>query len=269
VELELAAVEWVVRKCKLYLKGLPVFTLVVDHQALVPILNNYTLEAVDNPKIQRLKERIAPYIFTTAWRKGREHAIPDTLSRAPINDPGPDDEAANSDVTASAHHSIITRIAAISSNENVDPPAMDESVVPPHLPDPLVDEIRANDADYSTLIAAIESGYPDRRDRAPAAVGKYWGIRQQLSVSHGIVWFEKRIVIPQAARKNVLKKLHAPHQGIVRTKRWARQTVYWPGITIEITTLLPTCSTCQERLTSNKQEPMMSDPLPTHVFEDV
>jgi hypothetical protein len=50
VELELAAVEWVVRKCKLYLKCLPVFTLVVDHQALVPILNNYTLEAVDNPK---------------------------------------------------------------------------------------------------------------------------------------------------------------------------------------------------------------------------
>jgi hypothetical protein len=79
----------------------------------------------------------------------------------------------------------------------------------------------ADDGDYSALIAAIESGFPDRRDRAPAAVGKYWGIRQQLSVSHGIVWFEKRIVIPQAARKNVLKKLHAPHQGIVRTKRRA------------------------------------------------
>jgi hypothetical protein len=51
VELELAAAEWAIRKCKLYLKGLPVFTLVVAHQALVPILNNYTLDAVENPKI--------------------------------------------------------------------------------------------------------------------------------------------------------------------------------------------------------------------------
>ncbi len=34
VELELAVAEWAIRKCKLYLKGLPAFTLVVDHQAL-------------------------------------------------------------------------------------------------------------------------------------------------------------------------------------------------------------------------------------------
>jgi hypothetical protein len=269
VELELAAAEWAIRKCKLYLKGLPAFTLVVDHQALVPILNTYTLDAVENPKIQRLKERLAPYIFTTVWRKGKEHAIPDALSRAPINDPGPDDEAANSDVTAFAHRTIISRIAAISYDDNLDP---DESAVPPHLPDPLVDEIRAvaaSDGEYSALIAAIESGFPERRDRAPAAVGNYWGIRHQLSVEQGIVLFGNRIVIPQAARKNVLRKLHAAHQGIVRTNRMARQTVYWPGITNEITTLLSTCSTCQERLPSNQQEPMMSDPLPTHVFEDV
>jgi hypothetical protein len=221
VELELAAAEWAIRKCKLYLKGLPAFTLVVDHQALVPILNTYTLDAVENPKIQRLKERLAPYIFTTVWRKGKEHAIPDALSRAPINDPGPDDEAANSDVTAFAHRTIISRIAAISYDDNLDP---DESAVPPHLPDPLVDEIRAvaaSDGEYSALIAAIESGFPERRDRAPAAVGNYWGIRHQLSVEQGIVLFGNRIVIPQAARKNVLRKLQAAHQGIVRTNRRA------------------------------------------------
>ena len=39
VELELAAVEGTLRKCKLYLLGLQQFTLMVDHQALVPILD--------------------------------------------------------------------------------------------------------------------------------------------------------------------------------------------------------------------------------------
>jgi hypothetical protein len=60
VELELAAVEWAIRKCRLYLSGLPNFTLMVDHQALVAIMDKYTLDAIDNPKIQRLKERLSP-----------------------------------------------------------------------------------------------------------------------------------------------------------------------------------------------------------------
>ncbi len=44
VELELAAVEWAMRKCNLYLLGLPTFTLMIDHQALVTILDRYTLD---------------------------------------------------------------------------------------------------------------------------------------------------------------------------------------------------------------------------------
>jgi hypothetical protein len=154
-----------------------------------------------------------------------ERAIPDALSRAPINDPGPENGAANSDVTVFAHRTIISRIAAIFYDDNLD---RDESAVPPHLPDPLVDEIRvvaASDGDYSALIAAIESVFPDRRDHAPAEVGNYWGIRHQVSVEQGIVLFRNRIVIPQAARKNVLRKLHAAHKGIVRTNRRAQQTV--------------------------------------------
>lgn len=50
VELELRAVEWAIRKCKIYLLGLQIFTLVVDHQPLVSILDSYTLDAVDNQK---------------------------------------------------------------------------------------------------------------------------------------------------------------------------------------------------------------------------
>jgi hypothetical protein len=57
VELELMAVEWAMRKYKLYLLGLPTFTLMIETQALVTILDRYTLDAVNNQKLQRLKER--------------------------------------------------------------------------------------------------------------------------------------------------------------------------------------------------------------------
>ncbi|EFX73818.1 hypothetical protein DAPPUDRAFT_252666 [Daphnia pulex] len=65
VELDLVAVGWEIRKCRFYLSGLPNFTLMVDRQALVAILDRCTMDAIDNPKIQRLKERLSSYSFTT------------------------------------------------------------------------------------------------------------------------------------------------------------------------------------------------------------
>ena len=79
----------------------------VDHQALVAILDKYTLDAIDNPKIQRLKERLSPYSFTTVWRKGKEHAIPDALSRAPVNDPAPEDDRVGADLDFSIRNVVI------------------------------------------------------------------------------------------------------------------------------------------------------------------
>lgn len=117
VELEIAAVELAVRKCKLYLLGMQSFSLIVDHQALVSILDRKTLDLVENPKLQRLKERLSPYLFTTIWKKGKNHAIPDALSCATVNDPSPEDV----EVTAvDSHHvreTFIRQIRTIAGDE--------------------------------------------------------------------------------------------------------------------------------------------------------
>ena len=98
-ELELAAVEWAIRKCKLYLLGLPhPFSLVVDRQALVTILDKHTLGKIENEKIRRIKERLSKYVFTTTWKKGKDHAIPDALSRFPVNQPTPEDRAVGHEI---------------------------------------------------------------------------------------------------------------------------------------------------------------------------
>ena len=41
---ELLAVSWVITKCKLFLAGLPHFTVVTDHHPLIPILNSHRLD---------------------------------------------------------------------------------------------------------------------------------------------------------------------------------------------------------------------------------
>jgi hypothetical protein len=91
-------------------------------------------------------------------------------------------------------------------------------------------------------------------------VRQYWAIREALSVYNGIALFGRRIIVPLSTRREVLGKLHAAHKGIVRMKRQARQTVYWPGISYEITFLVESCEPCQERRPHHQQEPLLRDP---------
>lgn len=106
VELELKAVKCTIYKYRLYLLGLNQFTLIVDHQPLVVLLDRYTLDAVQNPRLQRKKERISQFIFNTVWRKGSKHAIPDAMSRAPVVDPSGEDIAEAKDSPSSNTHTV-------------------------------------------------------------------------------------------------------------------------------------------------------------------
>lgn len=79
-------------KCKFYLIGLQHFDINMDHRPLVPILNSYTLDTVENPRLQRLQAKMSAFIFTAVWRTGKDLCIPDALSRLPVSCPTPEDE---------------------------------------------------------------------------------------------------------------------------------------------------------------------------------
>ena len=270
-ELELAAAEWAIRKCRLYLLGLPSFSLVVDHQALVSILDRHTLDTIESPKLQRLKERLSPFVFNTIWRKGKTHSIPDALSRNPVNDPSPEDVAVISGDSSYTRLTILRHIQSLSTQDSQDVNFLSStSTVQPR--DPLLDELRSaasSDPEYTALLDAVRKGFPCRRDRTPLSIRQYWSIREQLSADDGLVFYGSRILVPVSARRSVLSKLHSSHQGIVRTKQRARQTVYWGGITNDIVQLVEGCQACQERLPSQQKEPLLNDPLPTYPFERV
>ena len=267
VELELAGAEWAIRKCRLYLLGLPSFTLVVDHQALVSILDRHTLDAVENPKLQRLNERLSPYVFKTVWRKGKSHSIPDALSRAPVNDPSADDVAIMGADSSFVRAVVMRRIGQIGTENNDNGDAQQNS--PRDL---LLEEIRAaatRDSGYAALIDAVSSGFPARRDQTDPAVRQYWVIREELSTDDGLVFYGSRVIVPAEARRSTLSKLHASHQGIVRTRQRAAQTVYWPGTNNDIVQTVERCQPCQEHRPSLPKEPLMADPLPEFVFQSV
>ena len=69
----------------------------------------------------------------------------------------------------------------------------------------------------------------------------------------------KRIVVTNDANEDIFKELHVAHQGIARTKRRARETVYWPNIDKGIAQVVSSCDACRQRLPSQPKEEMLEE----------
>ena len=260
-EIEMLAVAWACRKCKLYLAGMQQFEVVTDHRPLVPVLNAKSLLDIENPRLQRLRERLTPFNFVAVWRQGKLHAIPDALSRSPVEHPTSDDEEAEQDVAHQFANVIAQIVTADPAEETASP-----------FPDANLQKVRAaseRDAELAALRDVVLAGFPDHKSQLEPMLRPYWAVRDRLAVDGSLVLCGQRLLIPQCLRRETLERLHASHQGVDRTKRRARQAVYWPGLDQDIANLVGSCTACQRYLPSQQREPLVAEATPTRVFEAV
>ncbi|UYV63017.1 K02A2.6-like [Cordylochernes scorpioides] len=254
-EIELLAVVWAAKKCKLFLMGSH-FELIVDHRPLIPILNSKTLDEIENPRLLRLKEKLTPYLITAVWRPGKKHTVVDVLSRhpSPVPDVYDTDDHPDSDP------------APLIAAAVVDP--VDGSRV---MEDSLIRQIRAaaeHDGEYKRIRNIIPQKI-QRKEDLDEDLRPYWRVLHQLSVREELVFLGSRLLIPTPLRSEVLKILHASHQGQDRTLRRAGQSVFWPSITNDIRNVVKTCAECSAYLPSQQKEPLYSDPPPSYPFQHV
>ena len=262
VELELLAVVWAIQKLRLYLLGLPHFRVITDHKPLVGILNKQSLDAIDNGRIKRLKIKLSPYTFTTEWKKGTAHQMADGLSRAPSRQPTAEEER-----DAEELYAAVSAVVPVNALE--EPEEHPKAARPVHLADPVLTELRRaaeSDPLYQNLIKVVEDGDWEKTTGEAKAFKKH---AEALSLDDGLILLGCRLVIPRLQRKTVLSRLHASHQGIERTLRRARQSVWWPGITGDIKSTVESCDQCQLYKPSQQRETMKTDPQPTRVFEEI
>ena len=124
---------WAMSKCKFYLTGLQHFDVVTDHRPLIPILNHYSLDAIENPRLQRLKEKLSAFQFSAQWRAGKQLCIPDMLSRYPGSAPIPEEDVLNSEINISVKTVVMLRAGSpqtflMSKSPQTDNKVMEESI---------------------------------------------------------------------------------------------------------------------------------------------
>ena len=261
IEVEMLAIVWAMKKCAIYLQGMQNFEVATDHRPLIPILNGKSLQDIANPRLQRLRESIVSFNCVAVWRQGKLHAIPDALSRYPVEKPTEEDEVIGKEI---CQLSSMVINAVTSADE-------DGTAASP-FEDTALSAVRAaseRDPEILALREAVLCGFPDHKSETDPQVRPYWNMRDRLAVDGVLILCGQRIVVPTSLRRDVLQKLHASHQGEERTKRRARQVVYWPGIDRDISNVVKACQACRLHLPKQQKEPIIQMRLPTRVFEVV
>lgn len=261
IEMEMLAITWAVKKCKRFLAGREHFDIITDHKPLIPIVNTKGLYDIENPRLQRMRESLLPYSFVLGWKKGADHAIPDALSRSPVDEATEEDEIAEQEIEDHIHQVVTSNIKAVFEDEGKG-----------EFQDALLEELHKSsmvDPEYILLKKTILNGFPSNHNEVDPSLRPYAKMKDLLCVDNGMVVCGQRLVVPRKLRKEVLQRLHSSHQGIERTRRRARQSVYWPGIDSDVQNTVQSCKSCQQMLPSLPKEPMIVEDEPSRPFEAV
>ena len=140
------------------------------------------------------------------------------------------------------------------------------------LADEQIAEMRrmtAQDETLQLLKRTILDGWPDHKSQVQPAVTLYFGVRDELTVTDGLVFRGERVVVPKAMRKRVKADLHTGHNGVDGTLRRAREYVYWPNMTKDISEWIQTCETCMEYLSAQQPQPLMPHQIPDRPWQKI
>ena len=126
-----------------------------------------------------------------------------------------------------------------------------------------------SDPNMQQLFAVIKEGWPNQRDSFPSSVKPFWNYRDERSVIKGLVFKGERIVIPAALRKDMLKRIHIGHMGMLKCKKREKEDMFWPSMNSQIEDIVDNCPACTENQGSNPKEPMIPHKLPERPWQNV
>lgn len=248
IEKECLAAVWSCERFDRYLVGLPSFILETDHKPLIPLIN--TRDLSETPlRCQRMLMRLARFNIQAQFVQGKDMFVADTLSRKPITE---------CNTTNSIQTEVIEHVNFVTSSW----PASDVYLSK-------IKQATGEDECLSIVMDYTLHGWPDYKENVKLGARHLYHIRAELSVCDGLLLRGNRIVIPPSLQKDVLERIHHGHLGITKCRERAASSVWWPGISKDISDVVSACSFCQEKQSSQRKEPLLTTPLPDHPFQQV
>ena len=131
-------------------------------------------------------------------------------------------------------------------------------------------EIRENqkqDNICSQIMDFCEFGWPEKNNLSTPAK-QYFPYKAELTVQNGLLLKGQRLVIPTSMQKCMLGKIHEGHQGIVKCRKRAQESIWWPGLSKQLQDLVEQCTQCI-KYRENNAEPMIATEMPHRPWQKV
>ncbi|XP_061178429.1 uncharacterized protein LOC133187074 [Saccostrea echinata] len=275
IEGEALAVADALDKARYFVLGCKNLIIAVDHKPLLKILRDRSLEDIPNSRLRNLKEKTLRYRFRVTHIPGVKHRAADCLSRHPAGKP---EQLHLPDDIASISYALPPSYFLAGIRSNVDPDSMEDNLVAAvntmleslSIQSVTWDRVRigtTSDAIMHHLLQLIESGLPETRLEFPPALREYFQFREHLHSLDGVILYKDRIVIPPSLRREILSVLHSAHQGVTAMTSRAEASIFWPGITPDITSLRAQCIQCNRNAPSNPSAPPTPLISPDYPFQ--
>ena len=242
IEKELAAIVFGCDKFHTYIFGRKVIVQ-TDHKPLESIFKKPLHQTP--MRLQKMLLKLQKYDLDVHYVRGTELHVADCLSRNFLDETEDD------------------------SNDTTVPISMVYCLpITPHRLEELKKETHS-DKQFQTLKEVIQTGWPENKKDVDDSVREYWQYRDDLTLEDDLIFKQNRVVIPKSMRRLMLEKIHQSHQGIEKSKRLARDILFWPGMSAQITEVVERCQICAEHSSRNKREPLQSHEVPNRPWEKV
>ena len=225
IEKEALATTWA---CERYNNFLIVKTIQIetDHKPLVSLLGQKTLDELP-PRIQRFTMRLMRFRYGISHVPGKDLITADTLSLAPVVESQQPEDKSFQDECQAYVNAVMSAL-----------PVTDKRLLE-------IKQAQADDATCQNIQEFCMHGWPDKA-KLGSEEKLYLQVAADLTIQKGLLLKGSRLVIPVAIQKMILGKIHEGHQGIMKCRERAKQSVWWPGLSKHIEHLVDKCDKCSK-----------------------
>ncbi|KAI5731889.1 hypothetical protein M8J77_017897 [Diaphorina citri] len=245
IEKELLAVVFAFSKFHNFVYGNHNITVMTDHSPLVSIVKK-NMGDIKNNRLKRLLIKLLPYSFQLNYLPGKFMYVADLLSR------NFEKELVEDDLSMNDMVHVLTEFIAEISEERFDQFQKETKL----------------DAVLSKVLEFYNSGWPNSVSGG-GELSHFFRLRNEITVDKGIVYYNRRMVVPVSLRRFTIDLLHETHLGKQKILGQVKNLFYWPGITSDISSVIDSCATCQRFKRAKIKEPLVSHEIPNIPFHKV